>query len=119
MSKARGSTRTESLVSLHFPQSYEVSLSTKPRERKSFVFVEHVRSRIFELSKISGSRKVYQNFVKGISRGLYSTYTIYGLQAICVDDPYRVNVSVGLNISFYGVNEKAPEDTVQIIREVL
>lgn len=111
MSKPVGTIRTETLVTIYVPKS--IVMKSKD---KRYVFMVHVQPKVFEASeRCTGSRKLYNNFVRAGRKCLYNTVMIYGLEAIDIDTPQSSLVSARLQ---FKVVESEDEVELSTVKEI-
>jgi hypothetical protein len=80
-----------------------------------FVFMAHVQPMIFDASKREyGNRRLYDNFIRSSRMGLYNIRKVYGLDAIDIDEPQAVLVSVRLKFVTIGKDD----DDECILKEI-
>ena len=111
MGRQIGSITAETLVTV--PVHAECVMSAKG---KRYVFLAHIQPRVYEATRRAngGERKMYDKFTRCIRQGLYNIVKIYGLEAIDIDEPQTVLVSVRLK---FAVISKDADDEV-ILKEI-
>lgn len=93
MGRQVGSIAAETLVTI--PVLNDWVMTSK---KKRYVFLCHIQPRVYEATRQAedGGRKMYDKFTRCIRMGLYNIVKIYGLDAIDIDEPQSIMVSVRL-----------------------
>ena len=92
MARTIGSISTETLVTVPVRSDYVMTA-----KGHRYVFLCHIQPRLYDAArKEHGNRRLYDNFVRASRHGLYNISRVYGLDAIDIDDPQSMVVSVQL-----------------------
>ena len=87
-------------------------------QKNRYVFVDTFLSGIRRLSLTRyGSLALYRRVVQTLKRNLYNTVTIYGLQAINIDDPQHVIVSAWLKFVVVKTEKELESCKLDIVRK--
>ncbi len=108
MSLPVGSIRTEVVITVHVPENFVMTSAGK-----RYVFIVHIQPKIFDACKVAGNMKPYQNYIKARRNDMYNVVSVYGLDAVDIDNPHLHNVSSKLSIKIVKKGTKMPAAIVE------
>jgi hypothetical protein len=115
MARSIGSIASETLVTIPVKQNWVMTA-----KGRRYVFLALVQPRVYEATETAkGNRKLYDKFTRAARNGLYNIVSIYGMDAIDIDEPQVVLVSVRLKFAIVGADSKAVSEVKKIEKSAL